>query len=384
VAFATAAQLVARSGAQVFLDAADVELEWPIPPIRERLLLEGLVELGSDLLPGCGFKLGAPPGGVDVALVFGDAVWRGRGELVYRVNASAWEGRITRWGHPAQWVAGEWPLGGLAAAGLAAAEVFKATMRKLRRYGRNPGLFDEQLAPVMRADLALAPVGAPCASDLGRFDVVSGGAISQALLYCLAQIPAVRGLARVIEPERSDATNMNRYMLLRRSRLGRLKAEDLATLDLGGLSIDGVGARFDEATVPSIVPLADRVLVGVDDIPSRWLVQAQWPVWLGIGATSHFGAMCSWHEPGTACAHCLHPRDEAAAGPIPTAAFVSFISGLMLAAAFIRAAGGVAILDAEQQEWLATLRADSPAWRTSVQSRDNCPLRCSSRIRRAA
>jgi hypothetical protein len=257
-------------------------------------------------------------------------------------------------------------------------------MRKLRRYARNPGLFDEQLAPVMRAGLTLAPIGMPCVSDLGRFDIVSGGAISQALLYCMGQIPAARGLARVIEPEPSDATNMNRYMLLRRSRLGRGKAEDLATMGLGSLSIEAVTSRLDESSVASIVPLADRVLVGVDDIPSRWLVQAQWPAWLGIGATSHFGAMCSWHEPGTACAHCLHPRDEAGGGPIPTAAFVSFVSGLMLAVGFIRAAGGVPMLETEQQEWLATLRMDSPAWRTRVASRVQCPLRCSSRARRAA
>src|SRR5947199_4983933 len=61
--------------------------------------------------------------------------------------------------------------------------------------------------------------------------------------------------------------------LLRRSRLGTGKADDLASLQLGGLKVTGVPLRYDDSNSEVIGTLAPFVLVGVDDIPSRWTVQ---------------------------------------------------------------------------------------------------------------
>src|SRR5258705_13164523 len=126
------------------------------------------------------------------------------------------------------------------------------------------------------------------------------------------------------------------------------KAVDVASQQLGGLKASAALERFS-AESKAILPLRDRVLVGVDDIPSRWAVQAKWPHWLGVGATSHYSALVSHHPSDLSCAGCLHPRDEAAVAEIPTAAFVSFWSGLLLASRFVRPVSGERVDPAEQQ-----------------------------------
>lgn len=384
VAFATTAQLAARSGARVYLVAPDVNLNTPMAPLRFPRLVESLVDLGADLIPGCAIEVGATPGAVDVAVIFGGTKWDGAAGLTFRLTASRWSGWISADGPIPSWTSTAWPLGGLAAAGLAAAEVFKCSMRKLGRLARNPELHAEQFAPVRTAHFPLAPESIGDVGDLGAFDVVSAGAIAQGALFSVFQIPGVRGAFRLIEPERADTSNMNRYPLLRRSHIGSFKANDVAELAPVGLRATPITDRFDSDLAGSLAPLAPRVLVGVDDIPSRWSVQASWPAWLGVGATSHYCAMVSHHVPDLPCAGCLHPRDESLAAPIPTAAFVSFWAGLMLAARFVISVAGSEPPAAKQQVYLPTLRLDAGAWSSPVAFRPNCRLACGVHRRRAA
>ena len=67
--------------------------------------------------------------------------------------------------------------------------------------------------------------------DLGEFDLVSGGAITGAVLYCLAAIPGAKGAGRVIEPDAFDGTNLNRYAPLRSEMVGKPKAADSSLSD---------------------------------------------------------------------------------------------------------------------------------------------------------
>jgi hypothetical protein len=124
--------------------------------------------------------------------------------------------------------------------------------------------------------------------------------------------------------------------------------------------------------MPELGQFAPRVLVGTDDIPVRWQVQAEKPPWLGIGATTHWAAMASFHREGLGCARCLHPRDEPTAGPIPTIAFVSFFAGLMLSCYFIRTVAGERVPPNEQYSYMSPLRPEH-IWRSPVAVRADCP-----------
>lgn len=178
----------------------------------------------------------------------------------------------------------------------------------------------------------------------------------------------------MIENTTSDYSNLNRYVLLRRSAVSEAKAETLRTFESDGFALRTAHVRYDERSAVGLAPLSARVLVGADHIPTRWLVQQMKPSWLGVGATAHWNAMASFHEEGFACAYCLHPRDDDDnQALIPTVAFVSFWSGLLLTPYLIRSASGAALTAREQHVFLTPLRPES-VWAGPVVRRPNCPI----------
>jgi hypothetical protein len=372
-AFVTAALLMARSGHRVHLLCPDIPLAGAQPPLAPGRLITELMRTGADLLPGVQLCSDPPRTEIDLAMALGDSKIHVPARRRLRLNAQAWSGQIGPDGETVRWKAGAWPLGGMAAAALAAPEAFKAAMRKLRHVMRNPARLETVLADMPEVGFALAPPDTPISAALGSFDCVSGGAIIQAALYVLSRLPGVTGRSRVIEPDHADLSNLNRYMMLLQSyaRARARKTEDLARACAGtGLAIEPVNERYEPGRMPSI-ELGRSALVGVDEIPTRWLVQRANPEWLGIGATTHWSAMASFHKAGMGCAECLHPLDDPGTDPIPTVAFVSFWVGLLLAAYFLRHVGGNPAAAAEQQVYLTPFRAEN-AVHSVVPRRPGC------------
>ena len=387
-AIVTTALLAARSGAQVALELpSGLPLVGAQAPLQGDRLAPALQSALEDLIPGVSHNPSAGArrkcGIADVAILIGDTPWHGRAERILRLQSDPWAGAFASAGTGTRWMGFNSPFGPLGAAGLGAGEVFKAAVSCLKDCSIDTVAFDLLFAPTAAAMVRLAPLGAPSPTpDLGSFDAVSGGAIIQAMLYALGRIPGVMGKGRIIEPERGDLTNLNRYALLLRSRLAEFKADDLArwalTGALGGLQLTPVIARYDAALAETLAPQALAVLVGVDDIPTRWAVQAQRPKWLGVGATTHYSAMASYHTPGLGCARCLHPVDDPGAEAIPTVAFVSHWAGLWLASMFAQARTGIPLERRQQSVFMTSLRAESPAsvWYAPVPSRYGCALSC--------
>jgi hypothetical protein len=122
------------------------------------------------------------------------------------------------------------------------------------------------------------------------------------------------------------------------------------------------------------------VLVGVDDIPSRWFTQEQEPLWLGVAGTSHFSAMVSEHVPGGVCAGCVHPRNESEAAvdgstEIPTVSFTSLAAGALLA---YRLLANVTRVFPQPPEWLWTFDLHGAFALTPMGMAANreCPVGC--------
>jgi hypothetical protein len=372
-AFVTAATLMARSGHKIYLVAPDLPLSAAQPPLTSDRLITSLAEVGHDLLPGIEMVIGAPDHIVDLAVSFGDAPVELSAQQYLVLSADMWSATLSS-SAGERWPNLQWPIGGMAAGCLAASEAFKVVMQKLRAYARSESYFAELFKKAADVTIELAPGSAQGASDFGRFDFVSAGAITNAALYCLGRIPGVRGEARVIEHGSSALSNLNRYALLRRSQIPGPKAADLATLDFGLLRIEPICLRYEAATMAKIGELAPSTLVGVDDIPTRWEVQKAKPKWLSVGATTHWSAMASFHRAGLPCAQCLHPLDDPGNAPIPTVAFVSFWAGLLLATYFVRHAANEPLSPTIQQTYFSPLRPESP-WRSPVALRLECPLR---------
>src|SRR5581483_6362080 len=130
LALITFISLVARMGVQVDLVAPNVELIGPQPPLRHYRLMDGLIDLGQDLISGSGITTASVylP---DAVIVFGDSRYPDVKEGAWRLIGDAWSGSLTRVGlGGSRWIS-DWPIGGMTAAVLAAAEIFKAVARRL-------------------------------------------------------------------------------------------------------------------------------------------------------------------------------------------------------------------------------------------------------------
>jgi hypothetical protein len=373
------ALLVSRFGASVSFESPNVPLLGSQPPLKGLRILDALLNCCADLIPGVQPPMAERPSDADLVVVIGDSAWPGSSSRAIRLVGDEWAGSFT----PAMHVGSRWRenssgFGALAAAGLAAGEAYKIAMLRLTKFAKNTAYFEEVFAAVPQALIRLAPPHTPVPAMLGAFDCISGGAITQSALFALARIDGATARARVIEADTSELSNLNRNALLRRSRVGIPKAHDIkAQLENTNLEIDPILARYTPERASEIDPLRPNVLVGVDHIPSRWFVAEQKPIWVGIGATSHYSAMTSFHAASLPCVRCVHPVNDEGEGLIPTLSFVSHWAGLHLAALFVRHVGGDNLSGSEQVSYATLLRPDSPSayWIGPGQFRSDCDCR---------
>ena len=217
-ALVTGFTLAARLGIGIELIAPNVPVIDLVAPLRECRLVDALVELGSDLVPG--ILVRTTPGAVDESFAFGAASSDGD-ESAIRVTATDFAAELVRAANGGV-CKGDLPLGGFAAGAAIAALALEAALPRLeqatgtsaRRPRPSPG-------PPVKIDLrGLFPeLNAGLALDLGPVDVISGGAITHALVFCLLRIPGLHADVRVVEAQAADISNVNRYALLRASVL---------------------------------------------------------------------------------------------------------------------------------------------------------------------
>ena len=331
-AFVTAFALTARLGIGIELLAPNVPVIDLVAPLRLPDLVDSLLEFAGDLVPGA--RVRSTSGEIEEAFVFG--ALSTESDSFVRVIATDFTANLERSDAGAP-CAGDLPLGGFAAGAAAAAIALQAAQKRIegatgltaRTPCPSPG------PPIHISLLELFPdLAANLTLELGDVDVVSGGAITHALLFCLLRMPGLHAHMRVIEEQNAELSNVNRYALLRASDDGRRKVEHLESLATDDVEIEGVASLYTKKTRNTLLPLAERVLVGVDDVEARWWVQEEDPTWLAVAATGNHLAQLTIHTPGSPCAACLH----AAPLPpqtIPTISFVSFWGGLLQACALI-------------------------------------------------
>jgi hypothetical protein len=323
---------LAQMGIELTLDIPELEIAIAQPPLRGDFLRQGLLDLGNDLiLPPVTEATTSP----QVTVLLGDTTPPSRPcGHVLRLGGGDWAARI-RVGEqtaPPRFT-GELPFGALLAGAACAAEVLRIISARVAAKRGLP-ITDASfpLDTTKEVSLELPPLDLPRDIYVGALDFVSAGAITNACLFALLRVPGVLGSARVIDDDRADETNLNRYLLLRRSLLKAPKVDVLATYSTEGFKIEPVPCRLTEESITVIGPLRDRCLVGVDHIRSRWLAQRHCTGWLCVAGTDHFAAMASEHLPDMPCAGCLHPRDDGG-GPteLPTISFVSSLAGTLQA-----------------------------------------------------
>jgi hypothetical protein len=365
-AVVTSAILASQLGVQLQLGFDEVALIGTQPPLRGEGLRESLLDLTSDLITAAhvgvdgdfNMAIGASPSGPGIGLSGDDWGF----QLVTDGTTGAFRG--------------EFPFGAGLGAVAASAEVFRHVMVRLSNQSGAEPLREHPVRGPLPASYSLMPFSwRPL--DLGRVDSISAGALATSALYLLLRVPGLAMQLRLIDADVGALTNLNRYLLLRRALLNVPKVSALATHATDTIKIEPVPLRFDENSKGEILPLADRVLVGVDDIPSRWSAQAHAPDWLGVAATSHFEVVISEHVPGSPCVGCLHAHDDPGpAEEIPTVSFVSAMSGFLLAHRLLRAGIGGGAIPSQTLAYPFNLAGEVPVWELPLSARADCPVGC--------
>ena len=378
------ALLVARMGIRVELDLPDVPLLIHRPPLRREGLASALIELSSDLVPEA--EIAARSGDpLCLELVIGDTPYT-RTAAALRVCGDEWsldlgDARASagrRWGDGL-------PFGAFAAAAAGAAEVLRVALNPLAALVGAPLL----------AQAHRLQVGVPVACDLrdyfpefsarepalGQLDAISGGAIVSNTVAALRSVDPTAQL-RVIEDDALEASNLNRYYYSRRREISLPKTDHLSLQGDERFEIKGVDLRLEPETLERVGTLADRVLVGVDHIPSRWLVQEAAPAWVGVGATQSLSTLVSSHRPGEPCAGCLHPRPLPTDPEAATISFVSFWAGLLLAMELLCEVDGRQ--PSAQSIYCEPFGYNGPhLMRLDVAAQPDCPVKCSASRKQA-
>ena len=365
---------IGMMGIGIDLDIPEVPLLIPQPPLKGSELRAALLDYANDLIPGlrCGNGLGE----CDLSFVLGDGM---AGEInVLRVTGGSWSCTVGPAGEiPSCRWNGDWPIGALLAAAAGAAEALRAALQRIASATgyQLSAEFESQPGRPVRLDLSDRAVRRR-PLDLGRVDVISGGAITNATIYALLRVPEVSVDLRVIEPETVDLTNLNRYPLARRSDRNRPKVKVLEGYSRAAVTISGIEAPFDDSWPVVLGNLAARVLVGVDQIPVRWAIQEAAPAWLQVTGTSHFFVMASSHHPDGPCAGCAHPTDEQGDDPIPTISFVSMWAGILQLLDLLNEASGQPTTGRYTICYPFGLSGSRPVLRGTIGRVATCPVGC--------
>jgi hypothetical protein len=372
----TLVALLSRMGMQVGLNLPDAAVLLPQPPFLGSSLCEALLASSRKLVTAAtvrrdsNFK-------ADLIFVVGDLPAEPHGAPCWYLTGCDWLGSVAMRGvaKPEPWSA-RLPVGAMVSAALAAGEAFKSVMRSLPLRNPSDGVFFEPSgSSSWNFDPIAVPLGKPI--DLGSVDFISAGAISQAALFTINRFPSVEVSGRIFDADITDATNLNRNMLTLTSDVGQPKVLIASRQCGAGVHLQPIVGRFPGQV--SDTRLARRVVVGVDDIPSRWKVQESAPSWVAVSGTSHYNVSSSVHSPGSPCSGCLHPLDDdGGGGHIPTVSFVSFWAGLAMTVRLLRDALGQPYPPERQHLWLTPLRMDLPhaAMWMAVAPRRDCPVHC--------
>ncbi len=375
-ALITLVSLLGRMGIPVWLHIPEIAMVLPQPPLSGSYVRAALIASSEILVAGATVRADSNLN-PDLTFVLGDTkIDSGHGS--WRLGGSDWYGALAM-EHSAKvqaWTV-EWPVGAMVSAALAANEAFKFVVRQMPLRNRADQVFFE---PSRFSDWNFGLVPIPTEEiRLGEVDVVSAGAICQAALYALLRLPKVQMWGRIFDDDLTGASNLNRNMLTTVTDIGSKKVQLVAERCGPKLRLEPIPNRF-AGMASELGKLAPRVIVGVDDIPSRWQAQRDASGWLAVSGTSHFSISSSDHRPCEPCSGCLHPVDDpGAANPIPTVSFVSFWAGLAMSVRLLREALGSAYASNRQHLWLTPLRMDLPyaAMWMPIAARQDCPVTCS-------
>lgn len=332
--------LVARYGCPIIVDVPPVPITLRHPLVAEGSRIDSALRaLGKEINPSAADSSHT----VDFRIAIGGTA---AGEEALRIGWTLWTSVV---GAAARMPPNDIgaSFGPMIGANLAALEVFKAVLRQIGRcLGTSSDAFDRDAASAEPAFSLLSydrefddrgispPTGV---INLSETTFVSAGAMTSAALFGLVGVVRTAGTGRVMDPGILDPPDVNRYAFAFERDDGSAKAPLLAARLSSCVDLCPVSTRYED--LPPEERRARIAVVGVDQVPSRAIVQRDWPDLLLCGATQGPEVIVTRHEARSeaACCECIHsPEGAELPRSVPTLSAVSGLAGLVLAAELVK------------------------------------------------
>lgn len=255
---------------------------------RDRPAAEAAMELGTRINPRM-----ESSGKPTIEVVIGKTRARPWAPVRIFAGSSAWKGTVST-SRIAACGDSEVPFGPGVAACLAAANVFRLVFQPEARLDRSAE-FD-----VLEGQPGIPEPREPC-----DFVLAGAGAIGSAAAWALARVET-KGSVAIVDHQRVDLGNLQRYVLAEREDENRSKPAVLANHFKAGL-----GATTHEMTMAEFLEVrkhrVERLLLALDSAADRRAAQASLPRWVANAWTQPRDLGVSTHDfINGACVSCLY------------------------------------------------------------------------------
>jgi hypothetical protein len=250
----------------------------------------------------------AEPGTATVRISLGSAEVSAFSEApTFHIGFGGWVARLSST-RPVAGGQGSNPFGAAVAACLGAANVFRHVFWAQLPAGEPDG--EVEFSVLTLDPLEEEPSNpALMETDLGEVFLVGAGAVGSAAVWTLARAPGLSGQLHVIDPEKLDLTNVQRYTGTAERDVDSVKVElAAATLAGSALEVHTHPCSWGEFLHARGDWHLDRVAVAVDSARDRVHVQGALPRWIANAWTQPGNVGISRHllDGEEACLACLY------------------------------------------------------------------------------
>lgn len=305
---------VSRFTRRIFLDFPAVTKRINVPHSRSSDFSTSIAELATNIDPSIVLDrkvLGADR--IDALVAIGSS--RLNSDFNVTINSKGWLAELSQDSALDYATRDSNPIGAFAASALAGAEIFKQILRKL---GSTNGAVEKKTQHVLFSALDYSvdsrnpPNPAlPGAINIGETLLVGAGAVGGSLIFTLRYIEEARGYLTVVDHDKIDESNLNRYLIAGHDDVGKSKVDVASGFTGSDVRIRPISAKYEDYASGADSKTFDLVISTVDNNQAREEIQSDLPRVVIHGATHEQTFVVSRHNfTQGACLGCLFFKQE--------------------------------------------------------------------------
>jgi molybdopterin/thiamine biosynthesis adenylyltransferase len=306
--------IVSRYAHRIFIDLAPVPKKIVIPYSASSDLSASLSEFARRVDPSVALvRRVSASEKLDALVAIGSS--RLGSDFNITINSNGWLAELAQ-DTALDYVAKENnPIGAFVASSLAGAEVFKQILRKLGSTNRAIEKKTEHVV-FSALDYSINPRNPsnpvlPNSIDIGDTLLVGAGAVGSSFVFTLGYVEQMQGDLAVIDHDKIDESNLNRYLIAGKPDIGRPKVEVVASFLNNKFRVQAIPKKYSDYIQETGSRRLDLVVSTVDNNQAREEIQSDLPREVLHGATHEQTFVVSRHDfIHGACLGCLFFREE--------------------------------------------------------------------------